>query len=141
MAQAQVAKKLYQQPTFVENIIIALQGALKDKEDALVVVRPDYAKPVGAADNLFRTTLHLQQQEVPKDIALVHISNIPYDGGKTTVVVFGDLQNDQSRRTLNYQDATTMMSKEHLVSNLGCRNIKDIDSDILTYLVEGKLPQ
>lgn len=129
-----------QHPAFVENIVETVKTLLADHHDALVIQRPDYDKPLGTMENLARTTLYLSKADEPKDIAMVHISNIAYGENKDMhVVLFGTMEGGTTH-TVNYQPPVSMMTKEHLVSNVGSRSNVEVHNDIVTYLVAGKLP-
>ncbi len=136
----------YSQPAFIENIVATVKQMIEQSgERQLFTYRPDYTRPIDLS-NLYRTALHIDEQPAAGEFMhMVQLSNTESDS--TWTVLYGkvDVHHPENRdfismKTWYYQPMTKMMTKEHLVSNLGYRNQADIHQDIATYLLTGMFP-
>lgn len=137
----------HSQPMFVENIVESVRQLVEaTRERQLYVYRPDYSKPVGL-NNLFRTVMHLDEQPAPGQLMhVVQISNLDLHDTWTVLYSAADIYAAEQGslpaiKTWHHQPAVKMMTKEHLVSNLGYRNQNDCHVDIANYLLYGTLPE
>lgn len=133
------------QPAFMNEITANLRDRYKDTSSSavdLVIQEPDYSKPLGTLDNLFRTTIYLGEPGIaPQDNRAVFVSNVLY-ADETVVVLFvnNPSQPNEERQTRYYQPQSRMMVKEHLVSNMGYRPMSVIQEDIDLFLTTNAIP-
>lgn len=133
----------FTQPDFAENVVATVRETLKaaGADTDLSVARPDYDHFLDL-NNLFRTTMYLDQgPHVPVQRA-VHLSNLLYGDQDTMAVVYESGADGMAKQThiRYYQSPIKMALKDHAVSNIGHRNEAFIHQDIAEFLHHGNLP-
>lgn len=131
------------QPEFVENVVAAVQAEINEviTQENLVVVRPDYTKPLDM-QNLYRTTMYIGQAPIAPEKWATHLSNIAYDNGATMAVIFetNPGREDSVSVTRHYQSPTQMALKEHKSSLVTHHSNVQIHLDIAEFILTGKAP-